>query len=138
MFANMGNKVGLDMANMDASAKGYWNDIADYINNHPITGSVSYTQGSGAPLMHNAEGTNFSPGGLSWVGERGPEIMYIPRGAQVIPHDLAMGMLGGGGNNQPIHIHVEVGGHEVLSYLIDHMGNAMMQRSILQYGGRAW
>src|SRR6266568_3847950 len=138
MFANMGNKVGLDMANMDATAKGYWNDIADYINNHPITGSVSYTQGSGAPLMHNAEGTNFSPGGLSWVGERGPEIMYIPRGARVIPHDLAMGMLGGGGNNQPIHIHVEVGGHEVLSYLIDHMGNAMMQQSILQYGGRAW
>src|SRR6266567_512226 len=138
MFANMGNKVGLDMANMDAAAKGYWNDIADYINNHPITGSVSYTQGSGAPLMHNAEGTNFSPGGLSVVGERGPELVFLPRGAQVIPHDLTMGMLGGGGNNQPIHIHVEVGGHEVLSYLIDHMGNAMMQRSILQYGGRAW
>src|SRR6266700_6538233 len=47
MFANMGNKVGLEMANMDATAKGYWNDSADYINNHPITGSVSYTQGSG-------------------------------------------------------------------------------------------
>src|SRR6266704_1568781 len=138
MFANMGNKVGLDMANMDATAKGYWNDIDDYINNHPITGSVSYTQGSGAPLMHNAEGTNFSPGGLSVVGERGPEIVYLPRGAQVIPHDSALAMLGGGGNNQPIHIHVEVGGHEVLSYLIDHMGNAMMQQSILQYGGKRW
>src|SRR6266567_4203759 len=138
MFANMGNKVGIDMANMDATAKGYWNDIADYINNHPITGSVSYTQGSGAPLMHNAEGTNFSPGGLSVVGERGPEIVFLPRGAQVIPHDSALGMLGGGGNNQPMHIHIEVGGHEVLSYLIDHMGNAMMQQSILQYGGRAW
>src|SRR6266700_3647541 len=138
MFANMGNKVGLEMANMDATAKGYWNDSADYINNHPITGSVSYTQGSGAPLMHNAEGTDFSPGGLSVVGERGPEIVYLPRGSQVIPHGLAMGMLGSVGNNQPIHVHIEVGGHEVLSYLIDHMGNAMMHQSILQYGRRTF
>jgi len=34
-----------------------------------------------------ASGTNFAPGGLSLVGERGPEVVYLPRGAQVIPND---------------------------------------------------
>lgn len=31
-----------------------------------------------------AQGTNFAPGGLAWVGERGPELVNLPRGSQVI------------------------------------------------------
>lgn len=33
-----------------------------------------------------AEGTNNAPGGLSLVGERGPELVNLSRGAQVIPN----------------------------------------------------
>lgn len=33
-----------------------------------------------------AGGTDFAPGGMSLVGERGPEIVNLPRGAQVIPN----------------------------------------------------
>ena len=33
-----------------------------------------------------AKGTNFAPGGLSLVGERGPELVNLPRGSQVIPN----------------------------------------------------
>lgn len=33
-----------------------------------------------------ADGTSSAPGGLSWVGERGPELMNVPRGAQIIPN----------------------------------------------------
>ncbi len=33
-----------------------------------------------------AEGTNSAPGGLAWVGERGKELMYVPRGAKIVPH----------------------------------------------------
>jgi hypothetical protein len=33
-----------------------------------------------------AEGTDSAPGGLSVVGEKGPELMNVPRGAQVIPN----------------------------------------------------
>jgi hypothetical protein len=44
----------------------------------------------------NADGTNNWPGGLSWVGERGPELVNLPRGSQVIPnHEL--GRVGRGG-----------------------------------------
>ena len=32
-------------------------------------------------------GTRHAPGGLSLVGEAGPEIMFVPRGSKVIPND---------------------------------------------------
>jgi hypothetical protein len=52
-----------------------------------------------------ANGTNFAPGGLSLVGERGPELVNLPRGSQVIPnHELG----GGGGTS------VSVGGATVV------------------------
>lgn len=35
-----------------------------------------------------ANGTNSAPGGLSLVGERGPELLNLPRGGQVIPNDI--------------------------------------------------
>lgn len=39
-----------------------------------------------------ANGTNSAPGGLSWVGERGPELINLPRGAQVFSHQQSMAM----------------------------------------------
>src|SRR6187402_446289 len=33
-----------------------------------------------------ANGTNFAPGGIALVGERGPEIVNLPRGSSVIPN----------------------------------------------------
>lgn len=44
-----------------------------------------------------ANGTNFAPGGLAWVGERGRELVNLPRGSQVIPHAESMEMMRGGG-----------------------------------------
>jgi tape measure domain-containing protein len=34
---------------------------------------------------NNAAGGTMTAGGMSWVGERGPELLNLPRGAQVIP-----------------------------------------------------
>jgi hypothetical protein len=34
-----------------------------------------------------ASGTDFAPGGVSLVGENGPELVNLPRGSQVIPND---------------------------------------------------
>lgn len=39
-----------------------------------------------------AHGTNSAPGGLAIVGERGPELVNLPRGAQVIPTDRVGGV----------------------------------------------
>lgn len=42
----------------------------------------------------NANGTNSWRGGMSWVGERGPELVNLPRGSQVIPNNKLNGMGG--------------------------------------------
>ena len=55
----------------------------------------SSTQFFGA-MGTNANGTQNWRGGLSLVGERGPEIVNLPRGAQVIPAHRAQGMMGNG------------------------------------------
>jgi hypothetical protein len=39
-----------------------------------------------------AGGTNSAPGGLAMINERGGEIVNLPSGAQVIPHDVSMAM----------------------------------------------
>lgn len=50
-----------------------------------------------APLIGaNAMGTDNWRGGLSWVGEKGPELVNLPMGAQVIPNNK-IGSVGGGG-----------------------------------------
>lgn len=42
-----------------------------------------------------AVGTNYAPGGMALVGERGPEMVSLPRGARVTPAAQTAQMLGG-------------------------------------------
>lgn len=51
------------------------------------------------PIGKNANGTPSWKGGLTWVGERGPELVNLPRGAGVIPAHRAAQMGSGGGIN---------------------------------------
>jgi len=59
-----------------------------------ITGPIAGLLGGGGgplnilPVGANANGTDNWRGGLSWVGEKGPELVNLPRGAQVIPNDV--------------------------------------------------
>lgn len=46
-----------------------------------------------------AAGTRNAPGGLALVGERGPELVNIPRGSQVIPAAQTANMMGGVGQS---------------------------------------
>ena len=56
--------------------------------------SATATIAANAPLFAN--GTVNAPGGMAWVGERGPELVNLPRGSQVIPAHRAQSMGGGG------------------------------------------
>ena len=66
----------------------------------------------GSLLGANANGTDNWSGGLTKVNERGGEIMNLPRGTQIIPHDVSMrmadaaGSAAGGGASA---MHVTVG-----------------------------
>lgn len=48
-----------------------------------------------------ATGTNFAPGGLALVGEKGPEIVDLPRGSKVIPNSALSGSGRGAGMAKP-------------------------------------
>jgi hypothetical protein len=51
-----------------------------------------------------AAGTNFAPGGMAIVGERGPELVNLPRGSQVIPNHELAAMGGGSQVHQPTFV----------------------------------
>ena len=55
-----------------------------------ITGTVN---NAGSGIRRNATGTSYFEGGLSWVGENGPELVALPRGSQVYNHQRSMGMM---------------------------------------------
>jgi hypothetical protein len=57
-----------------------------------------------------ASGTDFAKGGLSLVGENGPELLNIPRGAQVIPNDVLRNGVAGGSISAPITISIDARG----------------------------
>jgi hypothetical protein len=52
-----------------------------------------------------AGGTSHAPGGLALVGERGPELVHLPRGSQVHTATETRGMLGGGARNVTVNIY---------------------------------
>lgn len=62
-------------------------------------GASSTSVGVGANVGNNAAGTDSWRGGPTWVGERGPEIVNLPRGSQVIPNAIAARGGGGGGTD---------------------------------------
>ena len=49
------------------------------------------------PFGGHQMGTVYSPGGLKWVGESGPELVQMPRGARVWDTHASMAMAGAGG-----------------------------------------
>lgn len=79
----------IDWSAMFADAKGGsgggWGDILNMIGN-------AFTGGSGGPGK-NADGTDWWGGGLSWVGERGPELVNLPRGSQVMNSERSLRMM---------------------------------------------
>lgn len=43
----------------------------------------------------NAQGTDYWRGGLTWVGEKGPELIDLPRGSKVFSNEKSMDMISG-------------------------------------------
>lgn len=63
-----------------------------------LAGIQGWNPFAGGGADNNQLGTSYAHGGWSWVGEnRRPELMYLPRGAQVLPWQQAAGAAPGGG-----------------------------------------
>jgi hypothetical protein len=101
-FRNWADSIAFAVKNAFAQmvnfAAGKINKLIDLANKlpgiemKPIQG-VSYVEGNGhGTTAHWATGTNFHPGGLAWVGERGPELINLPRGSKVYNNQQSMAM----------------------------------------------
>jgi TP901 family phage tail tape measure protein len=66
------------------------NGIPDSIGKGPVSIDLPNN-----PIPHLARGTDRWPGGWSWVGEEGPELVNVPRGAQVLPAAQSAAAAGG-------------------------------------------
>ena len=83
----------------DGTVKNGWSNLMEWFNENPIvrwikTKSDGGNSFSSADIQGNAEGTDYWSGGLTWVGELGPELVNLPRGSQVIPNNKIGGVGG--------------------------------------------
>ena len=80
--------------------KGWWNGLLDLFNK-PINFVVNLFKKdqsetetvSSEEVGQNAKGTKNWRGGWTWVNEEGGELMNLPNGTQIIPHDLSEAMV---------------------------------------------
>lgn len=118
-------KDALSWDSIKDGARSAWNGIADAIGD-AFGSAVSHVKGvlnriidgmndaidafnslPGPDLDHIprlARGTDFWQGGPAIVGERGPELLYLPRGSQVVPNNR-IGNVGVGGEKH-YHLHL--------------------------------
>lgn len=68
-------------------------------------GGITVPQNVLASLVPKfATGTSYAPGGMSWVGEQGPELVNLPRGSQVFTAGQSRQMMQGGGGRTIIEL----------------------------------
>ena len=76
------------------------------------------------PGLGNAMGTTYWRGGLTRVNERGGEIMNLPSGTQIIPHDVSVKAAGG----RSVTVNVNIQGNVI--------GNREFTEQVGEYVGR--
>lgn len=70
-------------------------------------------------LPKHASGTPNFRGGMTWVGERGPEIVDLPAGSRIHDNATSMAMASRGGGVGTIVIPVSIGGREIDRIVVD-------------------
>ena len=108
---------------------GFFSWLDQKIESVPILGSI-YKGGKNAvswiadQLDGNAMGTPYWRGGLTRVNERGGEIMNLPSGTQIIPHDVSVKAAGG----RSVTVNVNIQGNVI--------GNREYTEQVGEYVGR--
>lgn len=102
--------------------------LGESIANIPGVGSVFswiMKRQFGVDLSSHATGTSFFAGGWTRVNERGGEIMRLPGGTQIIPHDISRQMVGG----PSIAVYVTVQGNVIGNQAYaQELGDTIVQR----------
>lgn len=80
----------------DSNLTRYGENIAKVFSDEGAS-ARAWSGGFGKNIGRNADGTDYWPGGLTWVGERGPELVSLPQGSRVYSAEDSRSM--GGTNN---------------------------------------
>ena len=107
-----------------AAAKSAW----EYISSIKFPSLPSFGGGGDEKAPGNAMGTPYFSGGLTRVNERGGELINLPSGSQIIPHDLSAAAVAGG-RSQNINITLNVAGNVIGNEdFYNQCGNAITER----------
>lgn len=107
--------------NQSGYAKAALTSLQNYINSlHGKTVNINVvtnysSTGSPGAIPHHASGTRWAPPGVAWVGENGPELMYLSGGQRIIPnHEISSHLGGAGGGSAAVpEVHVYIDGREL-------------------------
>lgn len=80
----------------DSNLTRYGENIAKVFSDEGAS-ARAWSGGFGKNIGRNADGTDYWRGGLTWVGERGPELVSLPQGSRVYSAEDSRNM--GGTNN---------------------------------------
>lgn len=80
----------------DSNLTRYGENIAKVFSDEGAS-ARAWSGGFGKNIGRNADGTDYWPGGLTWVGERGPELVSLPQGSRIYSAEDSRSM--GGTNN---------------------------------------
>ncbi|WP_158259881.1 phage tail length tape measure family protein [Phyllobacterium phragmitis] len=116
-------KLAIEIVKSALTGKGAYSDFFASLSNSGMLGIFGSLFGGGGSAFSNsgqlaksfasgggmyANGTGFAKGGLSLVGERGPELIKLPGGSQVLPNVPSMKSLAAANANRS-NVHVTVG-----------------------------
>ena len=101
------------------------------LNGSGIKDSLSYAWSNFKGMFGYAAGTQFAPGGWSVVGEKGPEIVRLPRGSEVYPSGVTPRIESGG--NVSNYYNVEIRAADVREFN-DIVRLAQAQRQAVRSG----
>lgn len=104
---NMGNAI---IDGIVAGIKAVASKVADAVKSIPGVGLAGDIAGGIGGFLGFANGGHMPRSGMAVVGERGPELVRLPAGAEVIPnHDPRMG----GGSNITVNVATSASPHDI-------------------------
>lgn len=93
-YANSANAVNGLLGASSGAGFGVPTALPKYVDSGALNKSANFWATERGQIRGNALGTDFWKGGLSWVGEKGPELVNLPRGAQVLSNSKSMAAMG--------------------------------------------
>lgn len=137
VFSGIGDSIAGAFDSAMEAVGGFFDWIGDKlsaldgaIESVPVIGSIYRgIKGAGSWVIDkvtgHATGTSYFPGGWTRVNERGGEIMRLPGGTQIIPHDVSRRMAGG----TTVQVYVTVQGNVIGNQAYaESLGEAIAQK----------